>query len=137
MIDNWLLYGFKDASTRTLTFLNCTRDALLSGLLTLLPKWAVLEVLETVQPDREVVKVCRRLKKLGYLISLDDFESTEKMEEMVELAGFIKIDFRNTTIYERRRLLRKLHGSKARLIAEKVETEAEFLMAKWEGFQLF
>jgi c-di-GMP-related signal transduction protein len=137
MIDNWLLYGFKDASTRTLTFLNCTRDALLSGLLTLLPKWAVLEVLETVQPDREVVKACRRLKKLGYLISLDDFESTDNMEELVELADFIKIDFRNTTIDERSRLLRKLRGSKARLIAEKVETEAEFLMAKWEGFQLF
>lgn len=137
MIDNWLLYGFKDASTRTLTFLNCTREALLSGLLTLLPKWAVLEVLETVQPDREVVNACRRLKKLGYLISLDDFESTDKMEELVELADFIKIDFRNTTIDERSRLLRKLRGCKARLIAEKVETEAEFLMAKWEGFQLF
>ena len=137
MIDNWLLYGFKDASTRTLTFLNCTRDALLSGWLTLLPKWAVLEVLETVEPDREVVKACRQLKKLGYLISLDDFESTEKMEELVELADFIKIDFRNTTIDERSRLLRKLRESKAKLIAEKVETEAEFLMAKWEGFQLF
>ena len=130
MIDNWLLYGFKDTSTRTLTFLNCTRDALLSGWLSLLPKWAVLEVLETVQPDREVVKACRRLKKLGYLISLDDFESTDKMEELVELADFIKIDFRNTTIDERSRLLRKLRGCKARLIAEKVETEAEFLMAK-------
>lgn len=137
MIDNWLLYGFKDASMRTLTFLNCTRETLLSGMLTLLPKWAVLEVLETVQPDREVVKACRRLKKLGYLISLDDFESTDKMEELLELADFIKIDFRNTTIDERSRLLRKLRGCKARLIAEKVETEAEFLMAKWEGFQLF
>jgi c-di-GMP-related signal transduction protein len=74
---------------------------------------------------------------LGYLISLDDFESTDNMEELVELADFIKIDFRNTTIDERSRLLRKLRGSNARLIAEKVETEAEFLMAKWEGFQLF
>jgi len=137
MIDNWLLYGFKDTTSRTLTFINCTCEALVSGLLTLLPPWAVLEVLETVEPDGEVVRACRRLKKLGYRISLDDFESPEKMEGLLELADFIKIDFRCTNVEERQRLRRSLRGSEATLIAEKVETEEEFLMAKREGFQLF
>ena len=137
MIDNWLLFGFNDASPQTLTFLNCTREILLSGLLTLLPQWAVLEVLETVKPDREVLRACRKLKKLGYRISLDDFEPHENMEELVGLADFIKIDFRKSNSDERCRLLRRLRGSNARMIAEKIETEEEFQMAKWEGFQLF
>jgi c-di-GMP-related signal transduction protein len=137
MIDNWLLYGFEDLTDGHLTFLNCTRETLLSGLLTLLPKWAVFEILETVEPDEEVLKACRKLKKQGYLISLDDFESPEKMAGFLELADFIKIDFRISEYKERIRLMRSLKGTRAILIAEKIETEEEFRLAKWEGFQLF
>jgi c-di-GMP-related signal transduction protein len=137
MIDNWLLYGFEDLNGPNLTFLNCTREALLSGLLTLLPRWAVFEILETVEPDEEVLRACRKLKKMGYLLSLDDFESSEKMDEFLELADFIKIDFRITGPEERARLLPRLRKTKAILIAEKIETEEEFRWAKWEGFQLF
>lgn len=137
MIDNWLLYGFEELSGANLTFLNCTREALLSGLLTLLPRWAVFEILETVEPDPEVIRACQALKKLGYLISLDDFESVDGMEDFVELADFIKIDFRLTGANERAPLLQKLKRTKAILIAEKIETEEEFQLAKWEGFHLF
>ena len=137
MIDNWLLYGFEDLNGPNLTFLNCTREALLSGLLTLLPRWAVLEILETVEPDDEVLRACRKLKKMGYLFSLDDFESSERMEEFLELADFIKIDFRLSGPEDRARLLVRLRKTKAILIAEKIETEEEFRWAKWEGFQLF
>lgn len=137
MIDNWLLYGFEDLNSGYLTFLNCTREALVSGLLTLLPPWAVLEILETVEPDDEVLRACRDLKRLGYLISLDDFESPDKMEGFLDLADFIKIDFRTTRTRERGRLLQRLKRTSATLIAEKIETEEEFRLAKWEGFQLF
>jgi c-di-GMP-related signal transduction protein len=137
MIDNWLLYGFEDLTDGHLTFLNCTRETLLSGLLTLLPKWAVFEILETVEPDEEVLKACRRLKRLGYMISLDDFESPDKMAGFLDLADFIKIDFRISQYRERTRLLKRLRGTRAILIAEKIETEEEFRLAKWEGFQLF
>lgn len=137
MIDNWLLYGFEDLASGGLVFLNCTREALVSGLLTLLPRWAVFEILETVEPDEEVLRACRRLKKMGYLISLDDFESPEKMRAFLSLADFIKIDFRITGPDERVRLIRRLRQTRAILIAEKIETEEEFKLAAWEGFELF
>lgn len=137
MIDNWLLYGFEDLSRGSLTFLNCTRETLLGGFLSLLPRWAVFEILETVEPDSEVLRACRRLKKQGNLISLDDFESPDRMAAFLDLADFIKIDFRTTGPIERSRLLRRLNNTRAILIAEKIETEEEFRMAKREGFQLF
>ena len=137
MIDNWLLYGFEDLTGNSPTFLNCTREALVSGLLTMLPRWAVFEILETVEPDEEVLKACRNLKALGYRISLDDFESPDKMDGFLELADFIKIDFRLSNFQERARLVKLLKGTGATLIAEKIETEDEFRMAAWEGFELF
>src|SRR5215469_10122805 len=50
MVDNWLLHGFGGVMERSPCFLNCTREALVSGLVTLLPvSGTVLELLETVK----------------------------------------------------------------------------------------
>ena len=137
MIDNWLLYGFEDVKEGQFTFLNCTRETLVSGLLTLLPKGAVFEILETVEPDPEVLKACRSLKAMGYRISLDDFDDPGRMAAFLEIVDFIKIDFRQSDQERRAYLLKRLKGIGALLIAEKIETEEEFRWAKWEGFELF
>ena len=96
----------------------------------------MLELLETVRPDKEVVNACRRLKRIGYGIALDDFQFSKKMEPLVELADYVKIDFR---LPERHRwnTLRQLEGSGVKLVAEKVETEEEVAIAFEEGFELF
>lgn len=137
MIDNWLLFGFENLTSGHPTCLNCTREALVSGLLTLLPRSAVFEILEFVEPDNEVLKACRTLKKMGYRFSLDDFVASDKMEGFLELADFIKIDFRLTSAKERAKLMPRLRKTGATLIAEKIETEEEFRLAAWEGFHLF
>ena len=137
MIDNWLLFGFENLTSGHPTCLNCTREALVSGLLTLLPRSAVFEILEFVEPDNEVLKACRTLKKMGYRFSLDDFVASDKMQGFLELADFIKIDFRLTSAKERAKLMPRLRKTGATLIAEKIETEEEFRLAAWEGFHLF
>jgi len=137
MIDNWLLFGFENLTSGHPTCLNCTREALVSGLLTLLPRSAVFEILEFVEPDNEVLKACQTLKKMGYRFSLDDFVASDKMEGFLELADYIKIDFRLTSAKERAKLMPRLRKTGATLIAEKIETEEEFRLAAWEGFHLF
>jgi len=137
MIDNWLLFGFDDLNGGYTTCINCTRESLTSHLLTLLPRSAILEILESVEPDDEVLHACRVLKALGYRISLDDFVDPEKMEPFLDIADFVKIDFRQSDSRQRAKLVRRLRSSGAILIAEKIETEEEFLQAEWEGFHLF
>jgi c-di-GMP-related signal transduction protein len=52
---------------------NCTRDTLIKGLVTLLPSTTtVVEVLESVPADPDVVAGCRRLREAGYMTALDD-----------------------------------------------------------------
>jgi len=137
MIDNWLLFEFETLTSGHPTCLNCTREALMSGLLTLLPRSVVFEILEFVEPDDEVLKACKMLKKMGYRFSLDDFVASDKMEGFLEVADFIKIDFRLTGAKERAELMPRLRRTGATLIAEKIETEEEFRLAAWEGFHLF
>jgi len=137
MLDNWLLYGFEELSGGGAVFLNCTRDTLLSGFLSLLPPSAVFEILESVEPDDEVLAACRSLKAAGYRFALGDFASPETMEEFLDLADFIKVDFRHSGRRERACMLRRLNLTRATLIAEKIESEEEFHEAVEEGFGLF
>ena len=137
MLDNWLLYGFEELIDGRAVFLNCTRETLLSGLLSLLPHSAVFEIPEAVNPDEEVVTVCRTLKATGYRFALDDFESPEKLERFLDLADFIKVDFRHSGRRKRARMLSDLKLTGATLIADKIESEEDFHLAVEEGFGLF
>lgn len=138
MVDNSILYDFEPLSARGKTFLNCTREALTSGLVTLLPaRSTVLEILEDIEPDNEVLEACRRLRALGYQFSLDDFVPRRGLEQFLPYADYIKIDFRLSNASQRAETRRLLQGCDARLIAEKVEEHEEFGIAVKEGFDLF
>jgi EAL and modified HD-GYP domain-containing signal transduction protein len=137
MIGNRMLHRFDELTGGRRTFVNCTREALVRGLLTLLPPLTVLELLETVESDKEVLVACRRMKALGYQIALDDFQQSEKTEGLIALADYIKVDFRLSCKQERSEIIGRLKGSAATLVAEKIETAEEFEIALEEGFQLF
>lgn len=137
MLDNWLLYGFEELIGVRTVFLNCTRDTLLSGFLSLLPHSAVFEIPEAVKPDDEVLSVCKSLKAAGYRFALDDFESLENMEGFLDLVDFIKVDFQHSGRRKRACMLRDLKLTGATLIADRIESEEDFRQAVEEGFELF
>jgi EAL and modified HD-GYP domain-containing signal transduction protein len=137
MVENWTRHRLDRVTERLPVFLNCTREALVDGILTQLPRTTVLELLETIVPDDEILSACRKMKALGFKIALDDFQFSEKMRDFIDLADYIKVDFRISDKEERRELLRRLRNRRAILIAEKIETIEEFESAIEEGFQLF
>jgi c-di-GMP phosphodiesterase len=138
MLDNILVVGAQGLSSNTLAFVNCTRESLVGHLVTLLPPaHTVLEILETVEPDEEVIAACRKLKKIGYRLALDDFFSREGMRPLIEMADYVKVDFRASDIAARKNIRFHLRGSPAALLAEKIEEQTEFTTALDEGYQYF
>jgi c-di-GMP-related signal transduction protein len=138
MIDNTLLFGMDTLVLGGTAFVNCTRDSLTSRVVTCLPAaTTVLEVLETVHVDDEVIAACRELKALGYRIALDDFLPGTSSDRLIAIADYIKLDFRAGDAAQLRRIQRQLQGSPVALIAEKVETAAEFQRALDDGYHLF
>jgi len=120
-------------------FINFGRDALLKRMpFVLRPESTIIEVLEDVEADDVIMEVCRDLKRAGYLIALDDFDGrTSNSAALVDLADFIKFDFRATTADERQDFLRRQNGRKIPLLAEKVETPEEFNEARKAGYAYF
>ncbi len=55
----------------------------------------------------------------------------------MELADYIKVDFAQSRADERQKLLLRLRSVTVALVAEKIETQQEYLQACQEGFTLF
>jgi c-di-GMP-related signal transduction protein len=137
-LDTSLLMGLDVLCDGRRAFINCTRDVLLKDYITLLPaQHAAVEVLETVPVDDLVVAACKRLKEAGYTIALDDFAVNDPREALTSLADIIKVDVRSTSVADCAAMVKRYAPKRCRMLAEKVETQEEFLTAKKAGFYYF
>lgn len=137
-LDRSLVMGLDVLCDGRRAFINCTRDTLIKGLVTLLPSAStVVEVLETVPGDPDVIAACQKLKDSGYTIALDDFVADDKREVLAEMADVIKVDMKLTTDTQRAAIVQKYGPRRHRLLAEKIEKRCEFTQARDQGFVYF
>ncbi len=97
----------------------------------------VIEVLEDVEVDDLLLAKLGELRAQGYTIALDDFVYRPDLEALVCLADVIKIDIRvhdDAALAAQVGLVRR---DGLRLLAEKVETHAEYVRCLDLGFDYF
>lgn len=137
-LNSSMLLGLNVLCDGRRAFVNCTREILLKGYVTLLPAGqTVVEILETVPADDQVVAACRQLKEAGYMIALDDFGLGDPREALTPLADIIKVDLRATSFADAAAMVKRYGPERCRLLAEKVETREEFIASKKAGFLYF
>ncbi len=125
--DSFLRFGLQRLTGGKRAFINFTRDTLVKGYATLLPKDSiVVEILEDVEQDHEVFDACRDLKQRGYLIALDDVICDDWDNPLVGFADIIKVDFRGSDDRTKASLPGLIAARKIKALAEKIETRAEF-----------
>ncbi len=130
--------GIDKIGAGKIVFINFTEDLLLKGSPAMFPAGKMtVEILEDVNPTREVIEVCRELKKKGYQLALDDFVYSRQFDELLEIADIVKIDFLLTPMDEIERMVDWLAPYGCKLLAEKVESYEEFLKAVELGFVYF
>jgi c-di-GMP-related signal transduction protein len=138
VLDTSFLIGFDKITAGHPMFINCPRDFLLRDYISLFPpKSVVVEILETVTPDKDVIDACKRLKQSGYTIALDDFVDSPDWAPIVAMADIIKVDFRLTDRTEQTEIVSRYAGKNIRMLAEKVETQEEYAAAMQIGYSLF
>ena len=101
------------------------------------PGKVVLEVLETVEANDRLIAGIRQLKKQGHTIALDDFSFADNLRPLVELADIVKIDVLAMDSKAVEQIVAELVPSGVQLLAEKIETYAQFEWLQTLGFQLF
>ncbi len=119
-------------------FINFDHRLLAAGMHKSLPRESiVVEILETVEPTTDLIALCQGIAQEGYTLALDDFTDAVPFEPLTRIAGVIKVDMRLTSREEQERLLRTYQPRGVLMLAEKVETYAEFEWARRAGYDLF
>jgi c-di-GMP-related signal transduction protein len=117
---------------------NVSRSFLLGEQVLALPPGRVgLEVLESVEPDAEVMARLRDLAGRGYQIMLDDFVLTRATMPLLDVARFVKLDVRGGGELALSRVRSQLAGSDVLLVAEKIEHPDEVAACRDLGFHYF
>ena len=127
------LTGFQPA------FINLSTDAILDDFPKLLqPRSAVIEIVERATSIPKVVNRVKQLKQEGYLFALDDYDGTEKWQDILPLMDFIKLEV-TQPIIKTNMMIKKLKRSfpETTIIVERIETYEDFQQLKAAGCDLF
>ncbi|MCU0289126.1 MAG: HDOD domain-containing protein [Acidobacteria bacterium] len=138
LLDTLLLFGIDQLTQGKKMFLNFSKKVLLSEVALALPKeQLIIELLETIHPEPEVIDVCKKLKKNGYILALDDFQYIPEYQPLVDLANIIKVDFLATKGSERKEIIQRNRSKNIKYLAEKIESYEEYKEAVGYGYSYF
>jgi c-di-GMP-related signal transduction protein len=119
-------------------FINFDRTLLLGDWTTVLPpEKVIIEILEGVQPDPQVLAACEALREQGYALAFSPSGDNEQAAEFAPFLDILRVDFQKTTPADQEALVRRYGKLSIRMIAGKVETEAEFVRASQLGYNYF
>ena len=131
--------GMEQVVGLQLAFINVDAVALMSDFIGFLPHHrVVLEILETVRPTPALLARISELRQAGFRFALDDVVlDTPDVQQLLPLVDVIKVDIAQLTPDELPRLAQVLAVSRKKLLAEKVETMAQFEQCLALGFDFF
>jgi c-di-GMP-related signal transduction protein len=120
-------------------FVNIDRALLFNDIVHLMPpERFVLEILETVKFDPQLARRLTELRRAGFEVALDDVsELSDELFAALPYADIVKIDFLLTARDALPGLAAAVRAHGKTLIAEKIETREDFMLARELGFDLF
>jgi EAL and modified HD-GYP domain-containing signal transduction protein len=123
---------------RTLGFVKISHRFLHSDLATALPtSSSVLLIPPHCPADDDTVERCRKLRRKGVKLCLDDFQRHDRRSALFGGVDFVRIDTRGKKRSEIRQLLRSAGRAKARKIAGNVDTPEAFEQLSGLAFGCF
>lgn len=141
MVNAFLEIGIEHIVGNAYAFFNLTNEFITGEIpIPFKPGHIVLEVLEDISMSEQILASVKKLSAHGFTIALDDFVFGSQQEELIPYVDIIKIEYPAHTKSELEIGLRRLTHKKkygARILAEKIETEQDYLLCRELGFDLF
>lgn len=136
--NSYINIGMENLIEDKLAFINFDENLINNEVPTLLDKEKiVIEVLESVVPDRQLISNLLYFKKLGYKLALDDFTLDYPYMKTLGLYDVIKVDFMIAGLDGAEEAIKKYKNENRLFLAEKIETDREYKKALDMGYDLF
>jgi len=101
------------------------------------PQSIIIEILEDIEITDQIVANLKSLKKQGYTLALDDFIMDKRYEPILGLVDIIKLELPDMNDQQLTDTISTLKKYDVKLLAEKIETQAEFKRCKDLGCDMF
>jgi EAL and modified HD-GYP domain-containing signal transduction protein len=120
-------------------FINVSEKLLMSEVVEALPSESLaLEILETVALTDEVAARCAHLRSAGFMLALDDVVGlSEGHRKILPFVHVVKVDLLAMEARDLPGLVKELRHFNVKLLAEKVETLAQYRACHELGFDLY
>lgn len=133
-----LLHGLEKLTRGRKAFINFTPALLETEVVELLPRdRVVVEVPENLDPGESLLNACKKIKRAGYLLALDDFVYDHKYGPLLELTDIVKVDFLLNRGGARQEILKRFNRPGMLYLAEKVENREDFEQASKLGYTYY
>lgn len=99
-----------------------------------------IEISESVNSEPEIIEKIEKLKKAGYLIILNNLNSSKKENPLLKYADIIKVDYSQSTKEQHQQQLKHLktnYSSSLKFIAKNINEHQQFKAARKAGFDYF
>jgi len=130
--------GLPRATGDAIAFLNVDTEVLMSDIFAFLPRErTVLELVGTVEATDAVLWRLAELAGHGFRFAAEASSHGNRLGRLLPLLDFVKVDLRATPVVTMLAIVPRLRGTGKRLIAEKVESQAEYRTCLDLGFDYF
>lgn len=142
LINTFLSIGVDQISGDSKSFINFSGDLLIKDIFSnLKPEYVVVEILEDVEITPALISRIREIKQDGFQLALDDFIMQDQYAlhtELFDLIDYVKVDFLAVDEKGRAAIEKFIKQyPHIQMLAEKIETEEQFQIAKKSGYDLF
>lgn len=135
--NSFLTVGAERLLNGKIPFINFDSSLLLEHASVLPFPYAVFEILENVKPTEDVLDACRKLKKQGYKLALDDVVTEERIERWLDVVNIVKVDVLKSDVASQTAIVKRCRDQKIQSLAEKVETMADHEAARRLDYDYF
>ncbi|GAB6035204.1 EAL and HDOD domain-containing protein [Galenea microaerophila] len=131
-------FGLNELVGEAKAFVNLTEGLLNRQVRHILPvKNVVVEVLEDVHVTPALIRRLKELRSHGFTIALDDYIFHPELQPLEDVADLIKVDILQAGPRKLIEHTQRLKNKGIRLLAEKVETEEQYLFCHRLGYDYF
>lgn len=130
--------GLPRAIGDAVAFLNVDTEVLMSDIFAFLPRErTVLELGASVEATDAVLWRLAELAGHGFRFAAEASSHGARLGRLLPLLDYVKVDLRTTPVVSMLSLVPRLRGTGKRLVAEKVESQAEYRTCLDLGFDYF
>lgn len=138
IINTLIEMGLDSIVGDSMACINLTRSFMVGKYPILLPtNRIIIEILEDVTADPELLAAASDLYQSGFTIALDDVFEFERIKPFQGITSIVKLDLPQIDRLDLPDLVNKIKQSGVRVLAEKVETLADYTLCKRLGVDYY